>query len=115
MTKREFKIDRLCEDMNELRTHIHMLSDKISELMQLLQPWIAMQSAPASIYELVAEATKIAGKRKSISTSLVQRNLGVGYARACRLIDMLEAGGLIGPKKSGGLHAVLMQDKTSIK
>lgn len=33
------------------------------------------------------------------STSYLQRKLGVGYARAAKLIDMLEERGVIGPGK----------------
>ncbi len=46
------------------------------------------------MYEAAKEAVMEAGKA---STSYLQRKLGVGYARAARLIDTLEERGVIGP------------------
>jgi S-DNA-T family DNA segregation ATPase FtsK/SpoIIIE len=47
-----------------------------------------------SLYE---EAKKIVIESKKASSSLLQRRLRVGYARAARLIDMLEENGVITP------------------
>jgi S-DNA-T family DNA segregation ATPase FtsK/SpoIIIE len=46
------------------------------------------------LYEDARQTVIEAGKA---STSYLQRKLGVGYARAARLIDMLEERGVIGP------------------
>ena len=46
-----------------------------------------------SLYE---EAKKLVIESKKASSSLLQRRLRVGYARAARLIDMLEENGVIG-------------------
>ena len=46
------------------------------------------------LYEEARQTVIEAGKA---STSYLQRKLGVGYARAARLIDMLEERGVIGP------------------
>ncbi len=45
--------------------------------------------------ELLPKAIEIALAAGSISTSMVQRRLGVGYARAGRIIDQMEARGII--------------------
>lgn len=45
--------------------------------------------------ELLPKAIEIAVASGSISTSMVQRRLGVGYARAGRIIDQMEARGII--------------------
>lgn len=45
--------------------------------------------------ELLSKAIEIAVSTGSISTSMVQRRLGVGYARAGRIIDQMEARGII--------------------
>lgn len=47
-----------------------------------------------SLYE---EAKKVIIETKRASASLLQRRLRVGYARAARLIDMLEEKGIVGP------------------
>lgn len=46
------------------------------------------------LYEEAVEVVKSAGKA---SASLLQRRLKVGYARAARLLDIMEAKGIIGP------------------
>ena len=47
--------------------------------------------------DLYEEARQIVIETKKASTSYLQRKLRVGYARAARLIDMLEERGIIGP------------------
>lgn len=47
--------------------------------------------------ELFEEAVKIVREAKKASASLLQRRLSVGYARAARLIDIMEQKGIVGP------------------
>ncbi len=46
---------------------------------------------------LFEEAKKVVIESKKASASLLQRRLRIGYARAARLIDMLEEKGIVGP------------------
>jgi S-DNA-T family DNA segregation ATPase FtsK/SpoIIIE len=47
--------------------------------------------------ELLAEATNIVQQAGKASASLLQRRLRVGYARAARLLDIMEDKGIVGP------------------
>ena len=47
--------------------------------------------------ELFAEAKEVVAQAGKASASLLQRRLRVGYARAARLLDILEENGIIGP------------------
>jgi S-DNA-T family DNA segregation ATPase FtsK/SpoIIIE len=47
--------------------------------------------------ELYGEAKRVILEAGKASTSYLQRKLGVGYARAARLMDLLEEKGVIGP------------------
>jgi len=47
--------------------------------------------------ELYQEAVRVVSEAKKASASLLQRRLKVGYARAARLLDLMEEKGLIGP------------------
>lgn len=56
------------------------------------------------LYEEARETIIHAGKA---STSFLQRKLGIGYARAARLIDMLEERGVVGPGSGAKPREVL--------
>ncbi|MBW7955037.1 DNA translocase FtsK [Candidatus Gracilibacteria bacterium] len=47
--------------------------------------------------ELIEKAIKIVRESKKGSTSLIQRKLGLGYARAAKVLDILEELGIVGP------------------
>jgi S-DNA-T family DNA segregation ATPase FtsK/SpoIIIE len=47
--------------------------------------------------EMLDEAIAVVAEAKKASASLLQRRLKVGYARAARLLDLMESQGLIGP------------------
>jgi S-DNA-T family DNA segregation ATPase FtsK/SpoIIIE len=53
--------------------------------------------------ELLDEAIKLVQQFDRASTSFLQRRMGIGYNRAARLIDLMEARGIIGAAKDGGL------------
>ena len=61
------------------------------------------------LYEDARETVLHAGKA---STSYLQRKLRVGYARAARLMDMLEENGVIGPAQGSKPRQVLEQMPT---
>lgn len=58
--------------------------------------------------ELSEEAKKIVVQAGRGSASLLQRRLSVGYARAARLLDILEAEGVIGPHQGSKAREVLI-------
>jgi S-DNA-T family DNA segregation ATPase FtsK/SpoIIIE len=59
---------------------------------------------------LYEEAKRMIITSKKASTSMLQRRLGVGYARAARLIDILEERGVVGPPDGAKPREVLMRD-----
>jgi S-DNA-T family DNA segregation ATPase FtsK/SpoIIIE len=58
--------------------------------------------------ELYEEARTIVVEAGKASTSYIQRKLKVGYARAARLIDMLEERGIVGPADGAKPREVLV-------
>src|SRR5690606_28403653 len=49
------------------------------------------------------------------STSLIQRKLKLGYNRAGRIIDQLEAAGIVGPFEGSKAREVLYPDEYSLE
>ncbi len=65
--------------------------------------------------ELFEDAAKIIVMNQQGSTSLVQRKLSIGYNRAGRIIDQLEAAGIVGPSKGSKARDVFITDEYSLK
>lgn len=61
-----------------------------------------------SLYE---EAREIVIRHQKASASLLQRRLSIGYARAARILDMLEADGVVGPADGAKPREVFVREK----
>lgn len=64
---------------------------------------------------LFEEAARLIVMHQQGSTSLIQRKLKLGYNRAGRLIDQLEAAGIVGPFEGSKAREVLVKDEMSLE
>ena len=64
---------------------------------------------------LFEEAARLIVMHQQGSTSLIQRKLKLGYNRAGRLIDQLEAAGIVGPFEGSKAREVLIKDEYSLE
>jgi S-DNA-T family DNA segregation ATPase FtsK/SpoIIIE len=64
---------------------------------------------------LFEEAAKLIVMHQQGSTSLIQRKLKLGYNRAGRLIDQLEAAGIVGSFEGSKAREVLIKDEMSLE
>ena len=61
------------------------------------------------------EAARLVIQHQQGSTSLIQRKLSIGYNRAGRIIDQLEAAGIVGPFEGSKARDVLISDYTHLE
>src|SRR5690606_16702703 len=65
--------------------------------------------------QLFEEAARLIVMYQQGSTSLIQRKLKLGYNRAGRIIDQLEAAGIIGPFEGSKPREVLFPDEYALE
>lgn len=65
--------------------------------------------------DLFEEAARVIVGNQQGSTSLIQRKFSIGYNRAGRIIDQLEAAGIVGPFEGSKARQVLIQDELSLE
>jgi S-DNA-T family DNA segregation ATPase FtsK/SpoIIIE len=61
------------------------------------------------------KAARLVVQYQQGSTSLIQRKLALGYNRAGRIVDQLEAAGILGPFEGSKARDVLIQDEISLE
>lgn len=64
----------------------------------------------SNIDALFGDAARMVVNTHKGSTSDLQRRLGVGYARAGKIMDQLEAAGIVGPQEGSKPRQVLVED-----
>ncbi|MEI7490848.1 MAG: DNA translocase FtsK [Bacteroidota bacterium] len=65
--------------------------------------------------EFFTEAARLVVQHQHGSTSLLQRKLKLGYNRAGRIIDQLEAAGIVGPFEGSKAREVRFKDSTALE
>lgn len=64
---------------------------------------------------LFDEAARLVVQHQQGSTSLIQRRMQLGYNRAGRIIDQLEAAGIVGPFEGSKAREVIVQDPQTLE
>jgi S-DNA-T family DNA segregation ATPase FtsK/SpoIIIE len=86
------------------------LSGELKKAMET--PEAQMDSFYSKEDPLFEEAKRTVIISKKASASLLQRRLGIGYARAARLIDILEERGIVGPAEGAKPRDILVSDES---
>lgn len=63
--------------------------------------------------ELYPQAEELVLRAGKASASYLQRRLSIGYARAARLLDLMEQKGIVGPAKGSKPRDIIIQEKKS--
>ncbi|MDB5273051.1 MAG: cell division protein FtsK [Chitinophagaceae bacterium] len=64
---------------------------------------------------LFEEAARLVVMHQQGSTSLIQRKMKLGYNRAGRIMDQLEASGIVGPSNGSKVRDVMITDEMSLE
>ncbi|MGC9332173.1 MAG: DNA translocase FtsK 4TM domain-containing protein [Bacteroidales bacterium] len=75
----------------------------------------AYVSTDDQLDEFFEEAARLVVRHQQGSTSLIQRKLSIGYNRAGRIIDQLEAMGIVGPFEGSKARKVLYPDEYALE
>ncbi len=75
-------------------------------------PWNGLLDQMDQEEEVLLDAIDLVRGMRTCSTSMLQRKLRVGYPKAARLMEQLEARGVVGPDMGGGQgREVLLKDE----
>ncbi len=106
------EIDRITEFIGSQRgyTTAHQLPEYVGDT--------GAESAEVDLRkrdDIFDEAARLVVQHQQGSTSLIQRKFSIGYNRAGRLIDQLEAAGIVGPFEGSKARQVLIHDEYSLE
>ncbi|PIF05967.1 MAG: cell division protein FtsK [Draconibacterium sp.] len=65
--------------------------------------------------EMFEDAARVVVMNQMGSTSMIQRKFSIGYNRAGRIMDQLEAAGIVGPSEGSKARQVLIPDEYSLE
>jgi len=99
-------VKKIAERQNSQYTDIMLPLKRIEERLTM------SEVEPVDEEELYEDAKELVIEHQTASTSFLQRMMSIGYARAARLIDLLEEKGVIGPGKGAKPREVLKKDST---
>ncbi len=102
------------KEINNLVTFLKNSGIKPEYKEEVLQAKETKLDISESTDELFDEAVKIITLSDKASASLLQRKLSIGYARAARLLDELEARGIVGAADGSKPRDVLVRDAESV-
>lgn len=108
------EVERITEFIGEQRGYpnAHLLPEYVDESGEGSS---AKDFDPNERDALFEEAARLIVLHQQGSTSLIQRKLKLGYNRAGRIIDQLEACGIVGPFEGSKARDVLIKDEYSLE
>ena len=106
------EVERMCDFVGEQRGY---------ESAYLLPEFVGEEAGENLIVDLddrdklFDDAARVIVMHQQGSTSLIQRKMKLGYNRAGRIIDQLEAAGIVGPFEGSKARSVLIPDEYSLE
>jgi len=110
------EVDKICEFIGSQKgysTAYHLPEFSDADLEEGQQKSEAFNFADRD--NLFDEAARLIVATQQGSTSLIQRRMKLGYNRSGRIIDQLEAAGIVGPFEGSKAREVLIKDEVSLE
>lgn len=106
------EVERICEFIAEQKgyTTAFMLPDYVGET-----EGGAAAADLGARDEMFDDAARLVVANQQGSTSMIQRKFSIGYNRAGRIMDQLEAAGIVGQSEGSKARQVLLQDEYSLE
>mgnify|MGYP000990315667 CR=1 FL=1 len=98
------EVERVVEFLRDQGT-----PDYVEAVTETAEPEFASDMESGDADPLFDQAVALVLRERKASTSFVQRHLQIGYNRAARIIDRMEAEGLIGSPNHVGKREILMR------
>ena len=95
----------------EVLAKLGVIEEALAELKKSIEEAETSEQEYHDDDEMYEEAKLAVIQQGKASTSFIQRKLGIGYARAARLIDALEKKGVIGPGDGAKPREVLIDEE----
>jgi len=95
----------------EVLAKLGVIEEALAELKKSIEEAETSEQEYHDDDEMYEEAKLAVIQQGKASTSFMQRKLGIGYARAARLIDALEKKGVIGPGDGAKPREVLIDEE----
>ncbi|WP_053404014.1 DNA translocase FtsK [Persicobacter sp. CCB-QB2] len=107
------EVDNVCDFIGNQRGYssAYLLPEYVGEEGESAAAGVDLSERDA----LFEEAAYMVVRNQSGSTSLIQRKLKLGYNRAGRIIDQLEAAGIVGPPEGSKAREVLVSDEYALE
>ncbi|MEX1019904.1 MAG: DNA translocase FtsK [Litorilinea sp.] len=101
------------DEINQI-TEFWKLRQEPGEPQSRVAPWNGLMDRMDEEDEMILDAIDLLRGMRTCSTSMLQRKLRVGYPKAARLMEQLEAQGVVGPDMGGGQgRAVILKKQDS--
>ena len=106
------EVEKICDFIGSQRAYpqAHILPEYIGEA-----ETTATKADLNDKDEMFHDAALIVTQHQSGSTSLIQRKLRLGYNRSGRIVDQLEAAGIVGPFEGSKARKVLVRDEIELE
>jgi len=106
------EVERICEFVAEQRGYVtaFLLPDYVGE-----GDSGAVSADLSNRDEMFDDAARLIVMNQVGSTSMIQRKFSIGYNRAGRIMDQLEAAGVVGPSEGSKARQVLIQDEYTLE